>query len=187
MRIHSAGATLTINLAPADVKKEGSAFDLPMAIGMLGAAGRVRAPTLTDTLTAASGNVLTSWNGHIRRRDNKLAAAGHLDVADSPCGRLREIRSPFAVLGSEANLEETIGSDEVAVDRVSRKAPAIGGPDQRIRHGVESHDLVLDVTHVDSGERRGWIAEHREDEGCDHYRWQRCKYARCRVRSESDR
>jgi magnesium chelatase family protein len=33
---------ITINLAPADVKKEGSAFDLPMAIGILGAAGCVR-------------------------------------------------------------------------------------------------------------------------------------------------
>ena len=27
----------TINLAPADVKKEGSAFDLPIAVGILGA------------------------------------------------------------------------------------------------------------------------------------------------------
>src|SRR6266566_4408966 len=147
---------------------------------------RRRAPTLTDTLIAASGNVLTSWNGHIRRRDDKLAAA-HLDVADRRCGRLRKIRSPFAVLGSEANLEGTIGLDEVAVDWVSRKAPAIGGPDQRIRHGVESHDLLLDVTHVGSEERRCWIAEHREDAGCDRYRWQRCKHAQCRVQSESDR
>ncbi len=33
---------ITINLAPADVKKEGSAFDLPIAVGILGAAGRLR-------------------------------------------------------------------------------------------------------------------------------------------------
>src|SRR5213083_962497 len=33
---------ITINLAPADVRKEGSAFDLPMAVGILGAAGVVR-------------------------------------------------------------------------------------------------------------------------------------------------
>ena len=30
---------LTVNLAPADVKKEGSSFDLPIAIGILGANG----------------------------------------------------------------------------------------------------------------------------------------------------
>ncbi|HSW40603.1 MAG TPA: magnesium chelatase domain-containing protein, partial [Acidobacteriota bacterium] len=31
--------SITINLAPADLKKEGSAFDLPMAVGILGASG----------------------------------------------------------------------------------------------------------------------------------------------------
>src|SRR6202012_288993 len=30
---------ITINLAPADLKKEGSGFDLPIAIGILGACG----------------------------------------------------------------------------------------------------------------------------------------------------
>src|ERR1700750_2197229 len=30
---------ITINLAPADIKKEGSGFDLPIAVGILGAYG----------------------------------------------------------------------------------------------------------------------------------------------------
>jgi magnesium chelatase family protein len=34
--------TLTINLAPANVRKEGAGFDLPVAIGILGAMGAVR-------------------------------------------------------------------------------------------------------------------------------------------------
>ena len=33
---------VTINMAPADVKKEGSAFDLPIAIGLLEASNQVR-------------------------------------------------------------------------------------------------------------------------------------------------
>ena len=33
---------VTVNLAPADVKKEGSIYDLPIAIGLLGASGRVK-------------------------------------------------------------------------------------------------------------------------------------------------
>jgi magnesium chelatase family protein len=41
---------ITINLAPADVKKAGSGFDLPMAVGILGAAGRVRTQSLTEHL-----------------------------------------------------------------------------------------------------------------------------------------
>ncbi|MFH1335347.1 MAG: magnesium chelatase domain-containing protein, partial [Candidatus Zixiibacteriota bacterium] len=32
---------VTINLAPADVRKEGSAFDLPIAIGILATTGQV--------------------------------------------------------------------------------------------------------------------------------------------------
>ncbi len=39
---------VTINLAPADIKKEGSAFDLPMAIGILAAAGEVSPNKLDD-------------------------------------------------------------------------------------------------------------------------------------------
>src|SRR5512142_636329 len=41
---------ITINLAPADVKKEGSAFDLPMAVGILGASGCVRPQNLMEYL-----------------------------------------------------------------------------------------------------------------------------------------
>lgn len=40
----------TINLAPADVKKEGSSFDLPIAVGILGANGEFAGTSLTDTL-----------------------------------------------------------------------------------------------------------------------------------------
>lgn len=32
---------ITVNLAPADIKKEGSAFDLPIAIGILAANGLI--------------------------------------------------------------------------------------------------------------------------------------------------
>ncbi len=39
---------ITINLAPADIKKEGSAFDLPMAIGILAAMDQVAPDHLSD-------------------------------------------------------------------------------------------------------------------------------------------
>ena len=41
---------ITINLAPADIKKEGSGFDLPMAIGILGAYGALQLRELDDFL-----------------------------------------------------------------------------------------------------------------------------------------
>src|SRR5258705_8475550 len=39
---------ITINLAPADIKKEGSAYDLPMAIGILAAEGLVQKDRLQE-------------------------------------------------------------------------------------------------------------------------------------------
>ena len=41
---------IVINLAPADVKKEGAAFDLPIAMGILAAAGHVRRERLHQYL-----------------------------------------------------------------------------------------------------------------------------------------
>jgi len=38
----------TINLAPADIKKEGPSFDLPIAIGMLAASGQIESDSLKD-------------------------------------------------------------------------------------------------------------------------------------------
>ena len=42
--------TCTVNLAPADVKKEGSSFDLPIAMGLLANLGKVRKSALSDYL-----------------------------------------------------------------------------------------------------------------------------------------
>jgi magnesium chelatase family protein len=41
---------ITINLAPADIKKEGSAYDLPMAVGILAAEGNIDKILLEDYL-----------------------------------------------------------------------------------------------------------------------------------------
>jgi magnesium chelatase family protein len=40
----------TINLAPADIRKEGSAFDLPIAVGILGANGELAPEVLQESL-----------------------------------------------------------------------------------------------------------------------------------------
>ncbi len=41
---------ITVNLAPADVKKEGSSFDLPIAIGLLSSLGGIQANDFDDTV-----------------------------------------------------------------------------------------------------------------------------------------
>ena len=43
---HIPGKRIVVNLAPADVRKEGAAYDLAIAIGILGASGQMRADDL---------------------------------------------------------------------------------------------------------------------------------------------
>ncbi|MBI2503686.1 MAG: hypothetical protein HYW07_10700, partial [Candidatus Latescibacteria bacterium] len=62
---------VTVNLAPADIRKEGSAFDLPIAVGILAASGQLRAQRLTDF--ALVGEL--SLDGALRPVHGALSAA----------------------------------------------------------------------------------------------------------------
>jgi len=42
------GKEITINMAPADIRKEGSTFDLPIAIGLLGASEQIKLDQLNE-------------------------------------------------------------------------------------------------------------------------------------------
>lgn len=42
------GQKIIINLAPADIKKEGSSYDLPIALGILAASGQIHAPHIDE-------------------------------------------------------------------------------------------------------------------------------------------
>jgi magnesium chelatase family protein len=44
------GFRITVNLAPADIRKEGSAYDLPIALGVLASSGQKEFPELADYL-----------------------------------------------------------------------------------------------------------------------------------------
>lgn len=62
---------ITVNLAPADVRKEGTSFDLPIALGILMAEGSIRS-TLKRSATLIMGEV--SLDGSIRPVRGVLAA-----------------------------------------------------------------------------------------------------------------
>ncbi len=64
----------TINLAPADIKKEGPSFDLPIALGMLAAQGDLDAATLANY--AVIGELALS--GQVRRVKGVLPIALHV-------------------------------------------------------------------------------------------------------------
>lgn len=62
---------ITINLAPADIKKEGTAFDLPMALGLLSASGLINRKRLQSFLCVGE----LSLNGELRPVRGALSMA----------------------------------------------------------------------------------------------------------------
>src|SRR5688500_7721755 len=81
---------ITINLAPADVRKEGASFDLPIALGILGA------------------------NGDLAEKDSliHILCVGELSLD----GRVRPIKGalPIAILAREALIKHVVLPDENA-------------------------------------------------------------------------
>jgi len=64
-------SNVTVNLAPADVRKEGPLYDLPIAVGLLAAADRINIPNLAEF--ALAGELALS--GEVRRIDGVLPIA----------------------------------------------------------------------------------------------------------------
>ena len=65
------GTRVTINLAPADIKKEGTGFDLPIAIGILAAQGLIKKDHLSEYLFIGE----LSLDGSIKGIHGALPAA----------------------------------------------------------------------------------------------------------------
>jgi magnesium chelatase family protein len=64
---------ITVNLAPADLKKEGAAFDLPMALGILAATGLIKPERLEHALVLGE----LSLDGRVRPVRGVLPVALH--------------------------------------------------------------------------------------------------------------
>ena len=94
------GQSVTVNLAPADKRKEGSGFDLPMAMGILGALEVVSRERLAEFMFLGE----LSLDGSVRPIRGTLPVAvlarasgiRHLVV---PSANAREAAGPFLILG----------------------------------------------------------------------------------------
>ena len=82
---------VTVNLAPADIRKEGSSFDLPIAIGILTASGQIRTNRLHDFVLLGE----LSLTGAVR------SVSGLLSVATS----MRQ-RGIYGMIVPSANARE---------------------------------------------------------------------------------
>ncbi len=99
---------VTVNLAPADLKKEGSSFDLAIAIGLLAATGQI---PRTETLDSAVFVGELSLDGNLRGINGALAMALSLseldDFADKPL-YLPQSNSTEAALVNKLNVKGTV-------------------------------------------------------------------------------
>lgn len=88
---HFPKADITVNLAPADLRKEGSSFDLPLAIALLAADGQTEAPELARYMMVGE----LSLDGHLQPAKGVLpiairARADHYKGLIVPMENVRE-------------------------------------------------------------------------------------------------
>jgi magnesium chelatase family protein len=101
---------ITVNLAPADIRKEGSAFDLPIAIGVLSAFGTIPIESLEKTLILGE----LALDGSLRPIHGALSIA----IESAKQGFLRLI-VPKDNAGESALVP---GIDVIAVDSLKQTA-----------------------------------------------------------------
>ena len=112
---------IIVNLAPADVRKAGSSFDLPIALGVLAAAGVIRRRDVDDVLILGE----LSLDGGIQ------AARGVLPIAAAARRRgIRGLLLPRAN-GSEAAVVD--GLDFYPVRSLTEAVAALNDPATRSR------------------------------------------------------
>ena len=118
---------ITVNLAPADIRKEGSAFDLPIAVGLLAATGDI-VPTYLDKLLLLGELAL---DGTLR------PIKGALPVAI--CAKEKDIKG--LILPTE-NAQEASVVDGVKVAGADSLSEVIDILNGQIEKDIQSIDLT---------------------------------------------
>jgi magnesium chelatase family protein len=101
---------ITINLAPADVRKDGTAFDLPIALGILAATGQVDPERLGNRIYVGE----LGLDGHIRPVRGALsiarhaASAGVREIVLPPSNVAEAGRVSSLFLGAPVTLRELV-------------------------------------------------------------------------------
>ena len=136
---------ITINLAPADVRKEGPAFDLPIALGLLLASGQASIDDLNQTIVAGE----LSLDGAVRPISGALPIAlgarqwGKVNAV-VPCGN-----GPEAAIVTDFNVYgvDTLYDCVCLLEK--------GFMDEPVRVPEEELDLTVSQYGVDFGDVKG--------------------------------
>ncbi|MCA9275814.1 MAG: YifB family Mg chelatase-like AAA ATPase [Phycisphaerales bacterium] len=123
-------ARLLINLAPADVRKEGPMYDLPIAVGVLVASGVIHPSTVRSPALVHTGGGAPAFDDESLGLDpRRVLIAGELALD----GRIRPIRGVIAMV----TLARDLGLDAVLV-------PAANAAEASVVEGVR----VFGVSHL---------------------------------------
>ena len=142
---------VTINLAPADIKKEGSAFDLPIALGILGANGELQGEALDDTLLVGE----LALDGRIR------AIRGALPIAVA--AKQKGIKRLFLPVENAREAAVVSGVDVYGVANLREVVDILNSPEPPPPLKVELDELLnaADRYTVDFREVRGQMTAKR--------------------------
>lgn len=159
-RVHAALAAIglalppkriTVNLSPADLPKEGSHYDLPIALGLLAAMGAIDAETLSgyvavgelslDGRIAPSPGVLLAAM-HASSRDLGLICPGSQGAEAAWAGGIEVIAAPDLI----ALLNHLRGGSVLAPPQPGVAEPPGFGPDLAQVKGQETAKRALEIT-----------------------------------------
>jgi magnesium chelatase family protein len=147
---------VTVNLAPADVRKEGTAFDLPIALGILAADGHLPTDALAGTLVVGE----LSLDGRVRGVRGMLPLA-----AAARRGGLRRLLVPTEN-ATEARVVSgmdvvSVGSLPDAVRALRGELGEARGPEPATAGGAIIGTLTGRDDELDLGDVRGQLIARR--------------------------
>jgi magnesium chelatase family protein len=134
---------ITVNLAPADVRKEGSGFDLAIAAGILAATGQVAPEGLGSWVLVGE----LSLDGSVRpvRGALSMAVAARSSGARALLVPLANANEAAIVRGVDvypvAHLCEAVELLRGEGDAAPRRSDHVAGPDQRAAYPVDLRDV----------------------------------------------
>ena len=141
---------ITVNLAPADLKKDGAAFDVPIAVGMLCAAGVVAPEEVADALFVGE----LALDGSLR------PVRGVLPIAVwARRNGLRRLFVPRANAGEAAAIAD--GCAVIAIDAVTDLVDALAGHAAAPAASVPAFEPAFAAAHADLADVRGQAVARR--------------------------
>ncbi len=129
---------ITVNLAPADIKKEGSSFDLPISIGILAASGIIKTDLLGEYFFMGE----LSLDGKIKSVKGVLSAA--------LLAKKMELKGIIVPRGNSLEAAFVEGVDVIAVDTVQDAVEFIIGereiqPEKADLNGIFEKRSIYDL------------------------------------------